>query len=97
MALQFSAKVVHTPNQTESDTFSVFGQKCFIFPLSCLHQDFVEDLKAHPVDASSGPRLARWLCDAHNRVNEKLGKDQFDCGRVYERWRDGWKDGSCDY
>ena len=45
-------------------------------------QDFVEDLKKHPVDAASGPRLARWLCDAHNRVNEKLGKEQFDCAKV---------------
>ena len=32
MALQFSAKVVQTPNQTESDTFSVFGPKVFHFP-----------------------------------------------------------------
>ena len=50
--------------------------------ISYSRQDFVEDLRKHPVDAASGPRLARWLCDAHNRVNEKLGKEQFDCAKV---------------
>lgn len=29
-------------------------------------------------------------------VNRKLGKPDFDCSLVDERWRDGWKDGSCD-
>jgi mitochondrial FAD-linked sulfhydryl oxidase len=36
------------------------------------------------------------MCDMHNRVNTKLGKQLFDCDRVMERWYDGWKDGSCD-
>lgn len=30
--------------------------------------------------------LGRWLCEAHNEVNEKLGKERFDCGRWEERW-----------
>ncbi|CEQ41265.1 hypothetical protein JCM21900_004694 [Sporobolomyces salmonicolor] len=37
-----------------------------------------------------------WMCRAHNEVNERLGKDKFDCASVGERWRDGWKDGRCD-
>ncbi|KAM0754345.1 FAD-dependent thiol oxidase [Meredithblackwellia eburnea MCA 4105] len=40
--------------------------------------------------------VEKWLCEAHNEVNSKLGKDKFDCGKVGERWRDGPKDGSCD-
>ncbi|EDQ90220.1 uncharacterized protein MONBRDRAFT_3541, partial [Monosiga brevicollis MX1] len=53
-------------------------------------------IEAHPVDASSGPAFARWLCGAHNDVNERLGKPIFDCDQVEERWHTGWKDGSCD-
>ena len=41
-------------------------------------------------------RLGRWMCEAHNEVNRKLGKEVFDCGRWEERWRTGWKDGRCD-
>ena len=25
-----------------------------------------------------------------------LGKPEFDCSKVFQRWRDGWADGSCD-
>ena len=36
------------------------------------------------------------MCEMHNRVNVKLGKPEFDCSKVFQRWRDGWEDGSCD-
>jgi FAD-linked sulfhydryl oxidase len=32
----------------------------------------------------------------HNEVSRKIGKAEFDCSKVDERWKDGWKDGSCD-
>ncbi|KAH0609267.1 uncharacterized protein H6S33_012753 [Morchella sextelata] len=37
-----------------------------------------------------------WMCKAHNNVNVKLGKSEFDCSKWEERWRTGWKDGRCD-
>jgi FAD-linked sulfhydryl oxidase len=37
------------------------------------------------------------MCEAHNRVNEKLGKEKFDCTKTFERWKDGWRDGSCGF
>jgi FAD-linked sulfhydryl oxidase len=37
-----------------------------------------------------------WMCEAHNEVNRKLGKEEFDCQFWEERWRTGWKDGRCD-
>lgn len=42
--------------------------------------------------------LARWLCGIHNEVNERLGKQKFDCGaeNLDRRWKDGPEDGSCD-
>ncbi|GAA6010126.1 flavin-linked sulfhydryl oxidase [Rhodotorula paludigena] len=40
--------------------------------------------------------LEMWLCGVHNEVNERLGKDRFDCDNVPQRWRDGWKDGHCE-
>ncbi|MCJ1310016.1 hypothetical protein MMC25_003677 [Agyrium rufum] len=41
-------------------------------------------------------KLGRWMCEAHNEVNVKLGKQTFDCSKWAERWKDGWKDGRCD-
>ncbi|GKZ37256.1 hypothetical protein AbraIFM66950_008713 [Aspergillus brasiliensis] len=37
-----------------------------------------------------------WMCRAHNEVNRKLGKSEFDCRFWEERWRKGWADGRCD-
>jgi len=44
----------------------------------------------------SREEFGRWMCDAHNEVNKKLGKEEFDCKFWKERWVDGWKDGRCD-
>ncbi|EXJ89945.1 hypothetical protein A1O3_03012 [Capronia epimyces CBS 606.96] len=40
--------------------------------------------------------LGMWMCQAHNAVNVKLGKSEFDCTLWKQRWKDGWKDGRCD-
>jgi FAD-linked sulfhydryl oxidase len=54
-------------------------------------------LRSDPPQTASHDDLSQWLCRLHNRVNNKLGKEQFDCSKVNERWRDGWLDGSCDF
>ncbi|KAL4810118.1 ERV/ALR sulfhydryl oxidase domain-containing protein [Aspergillus unguis] len=40
--------------------------------------------------------FGNWMCEAHNEVNRKLGKKEFDCRLWEQRWKDGWKDGRCD-
>ncbi|TKR80725.1 hypothetical protein L596_014748 [Steinernema carpocapsae] len=67
------------------------------YPCSYCAADFRRDLQTHPPDLSNKKNFAQWMCELHNRVNDKLGKDLFDCSKVFERWQDGWKDGSCDY
>lgn len=44
----------------------------------------------------SQEEFGQWMCRAHNAVNVKLGKKEFDCNLWKQRWRDGWKDGRCD-
>ena len=52
-------------------------------------------MKLHPPQVSTRDKFLRWTCEVHNRVNEKLGKEQFDCGieNLLKRWRKG--DPSC--
>lgn len=64
-----------------------FNSKPFIFILFRLKQE--------PIVATSSTELSQWLCRLHNKVNVKVGKPEFDCKKVNERWRDGWLDGSC--
>ncbi|KAF8074902.1 ERV/ALR sulfhydryl oxidase domain-containing protein [Lyophyllum atratum] len=66
-----------------------------LYPCTNCAEDFGEDMKVHPPDVSSRVGLSQWLCQRHNEVNEKLGKERFDCAKTDERWKDGPPDGSC--
>lgn len=57
-------------------------------------EEYIQE-KGEP-DASSRQALEQWMCNYHNSVNRLLGKSEFDCRRVRERWHDGPADGSCD-
>ena len=67
-----------------------------LYPCGWCAEDFGEDIKDHPPDVSNRVALSRWLCERHNAVNEKLGKEKFDCSKTDERWKDGPSDGRCD-
>lgn len=50
---------------------------------------------ANQVKVGGQEEFGDWACRAHNAVNVKLGKKEFDCSLWKERWRDGWRDGRC--
>ncbi|KAF2195219.1 hypothetical protein K469DRAFT_698784 [Zopfia rhizophila CBS 207.26] len=82
--------------QNETKTFLYTFSK--LYP--CWHcasdfQQWMKEDKNSP-RVSSREEFGRWMCEAHNAVNVKLGKSVFDCNKWDERWRTGWKDGSCD-
>ena len=57
---------------------------------------FDHRLESSPPRVQNQADFAQWMCETHNEVNLRLGKPLFDCSLVTERWRDGWKNGSCD-
>jgi len=67
-----------------------------LYPCADCADDLKKDLILEPPQVGSAIQFSQWMCRLHNKVNTKLGKPLFDCSRVFERWRDGWKDGSCD-
>lgn len=85
-------------HQAKTNTFiQLFSQ---LYP--CWHcasdfQDWISKPENDPTEPlKSQEGLGRWMCKAHNEVNRKLGKKEFDCHFWRERWKDGWKDGRCD-
>ena len=67
-----------------------------LFPCPECREDFQEEIVKSPPDVSSRLGLSTWMCQQHNLVNKKLGKQEFDCRQVLERWKDGPADGRCD-
>lgn len=84
-----------TPSQ-QSDLKSFMHLFSKFYPCWYCAKDLQEELKTNEPDAESRAKLAQWMCRIHNGVNKKLGKPLFDCSKVDERWRTGWKGGSCD-
>ncbi|XP_063705570.1 FAD-linked sulfhydryl oxidase ALR [Culicoides brevitarsis] len=82
--------------QQIEDTKNFFGLLGRLYPCEYCAKDLKEELKAEPPKLSSQHDFSQWLCRLHNKVNVKLGKPEFDCSKVNQRWRDGWLDGSCD-
>ncbi|KAF9531710.1 ERV/ALR sulfhydryl oxidase domain-containing protein [Crepidotus variabilis] len=67
-----------------------------LYPCGWCAEDFGKDLQSNPPQVGGREALSRWLCERHNEVNQKLGKESFDCAKVDERWKDGPSDGRCD-
>ncbi|XP_010990913.1 FAD-linked sulfhydryl oxidase ALR [Camelus dromedarius] len=66
------------------------------YPCEECAEDIRKRIHRNQPDTRTRAHFTQWLCCLHNEVNRKLGKPDFDCSQVDERWRDGWKDGSCD-
>ncbi|KAI9328839.1 ERV/ALR sulfhydryl oxidase domain-containing protein [Obelidium mucronatum] len=60
-----------------------------LYPCSYCANHLQQELKKTPPKVSSSKEFSQWMCEVHNEVNERLGKPQFDCSKVSERWRDG--------
>lgn len=84
------------PSKEDQTSMTGFiGGLARFYPCESCASDFRRDIIDDPPDTSNRVALSNWWCRMHNRVNRKLGKPEFDCSKVNERWLDGWKDGSC--
>jgi len=58
-----------------------------VYPCSFCAKDFQNILKESPPQLDSQRDFSQWLCRAHNHVNKQLGKPEFDCSKVDQRWK----------
>jgi mitochondrial FAD-linked sulfhydryl oxidase len=85
-----------TPSKAQqSDVAAFFGLFSRLYPCWVCAEDFQQYMTKERIRTGSRAELGDWLCNAHNEVNQKLGKPTFDCSKWEQRWRTGWKDGSC--
>jgi FAD-linked sulfhydryl oxidase len=85
-----------TPTPTEQSQVRQFmGLFSKLYPCWVCAEDFQDFMTRNKIRTESRDEFGQWMCEAHNDVNRKLGKKEFDCSRWEERWRTGWKDGRC--
>lgn len=88
------------PTATQQNDMSHFIRTFSMFyPCWACAEDFREWMakrENQPVLDQGWSGLGQWMCRAHNEVNQKLGKETFDCKLWRQRWKDGFKDGRCD-
>ncbi|PHJ25155.1 erv1 alr family protein [Cystoisospora suis] len=97
--------VLHTAAATWKDDTSVEKQQrmqewvrsfAALFPCSQCRQHFKPFIQKNPPATSGGRRsLSLWACQAHNFVNEDLGRPLFKCdeAELLRQWRETqWKD-----
>ncbi|KAH6653761.1 ERV/ALR sulfhydryl oxidase domain-containing protein [Truncatella angustata] len=80
----------------QSDLKSFMSIFSRLYPCWVCAEDFQSYIAKEQIRVDSRNEFGTWLCEAHNAVNVKLGKEKFDCSKWEERWRTGWKDGRCD-
>ncbi|KAJ2314055.1 Flavin-linked sulfhydryl oxidase of the mitochondrial IMS [Coemansia sp. RSA 2702] len=76
---------------------SLLGSFSHFYPCGRCASHLRAEMARHPPDVETRHGLSQWMCHTHNKVNVLLGKDEFDCTRVDERWRDGPRDGRCSW
>lgn len=71
-----------------------------LYPCHVCADHLKEEVKQNPPEkaVSSREGVMKWLCERHNEVNGRLGKQLWKCTvpELDERWKDGPADGSCD-
>ncbi|KAL8637510.1 MAG: hypothetical protein Q9228_005228 [Teloschistes exilis] len=95
MSASYPPRASPTQQSEMRQFLGLFGR---LYPCWVCAEDFQEWMarKGNEPRLEGRDRFGRWMCEAHNEVNRKLGKQEFDCGKWEERWRTGWKDGRCD-
>ncbi|ODM93558.1 FAD-linked sulfhydryl oxidase ALR [Orchesella cincta] len=94
MAAYFPDDATKTQQKEMSAFMKIFAK---YYPCEHCAKDFQVSIKESPPETVGREAFSLWLCKMHNEVNRKLGKPEFDCRRVDERWKDGWEDGTCDF
>jgi FAD-linked sulfhydryl oxidase len=89
MTLRFPDKPTDSDRQLLLRFFNDFSQ---LYPCGECASHFQKLLKELPPQTSSRMASALWLCAAHNKVNERLGKAEFPCDKLDETYDCGCGD-----
>lgn len=80
----------------ESNMLTFLSSFSKIYPCEDCASHLRTFMHSNPPVVKDARGLSTWLCRAHNEVNERLGKELFDCSKVFERWMNGTPGTDCE-
>lgn len=75
--------------EEKADVKSLLSSFSRTYPCKWCVSHMLPYMANKPPEVESRTALSRWMCEMHNDVNHRLGKPQFDCNKVDERWLTG--------
>lgn len=76
-------------DEHKKDTLNFIMLLAKLYPCGDCAVHFQKLLKSFPPKVGSHDDFKNWMCNAHNIVNQRLGKPIFDCSTVDEVWKCG--------
>lgn len=89
MTLRFPDHPTEAERESLKQFFHLFSR---LYPCGECASHFQQLLKELPPQTSSRMSSALWLCAAHNKVNQRLGKPEFPCDKLDETYDCGCGD-----
>lgn len=87
------ARYPDQPSKQEQSTLNQYIQLfAQVYPCGDCARHFQQLLKKYPPQTKSRKTAALWGCHVHNKVNERLGKDEYDCTTILEDYDCGCGD-----
>lgn len=87
IASKYPKKPTDVQKQEMREFLTIFSH---VYPCSWCAKDFEKFIRENAPKVDSRDEFGLWLCGAHNEVNRKLGKSEFNCNLWTKRWVDGW-------
>lgn len=84
MAAYYPEEADDTKQAVTHQFLRSFGK---VFPCTECARDFQRIISDHPPQLRRRQDFVQWLCEAHNDVNQQLGKPAFPCSEAMARWR----------
>lgn len=72
--------------QQKKDARTLIDVMTRIYPCASCASHFGTLVKKSPPSVSSQSEFQLWMCETHNKVNQRLGKPLFNCKAVALRW-----------
>ena len=73
----------------------LLGSLALLYPCTECREHYTLTLEERPPRVTSRSALEQWLCETHNEVNARLGKELADCARVSELWPSELRECGC--